>query len=332
MDRHSLTEQYEKNMEQKIAALLNEVRSAFCDGRYSDAQNGVVRLRQLQQDVDKLERQIQIWRQFSEDIADAQLKKNRSCLGDAVASYQRAFGKLLKSESGLPRDVLPLLRQLLGFHCSRFLDRDEPEEIYNQLYVRLIESEFGYILVPYLKDWFALVQRYAIYGMLSSLLELGTWTRAYLFAQGWLRAYPNDDVLIRYLITFYNALVKQVMYSIQKRIERAHQAAERGAYETALKELAEIEERVVAPIEENEKLVGVITEEIDDLRFQAKMQAEKLRRLSEIEQKLLPLKEDAFRALMSKNLAEAQAAIDEARLLDERKEVIYIWIELDDYQ
>ena len=332
----SLLAAKQDQMQQRLEKLLSQVRSSFYDGKFVDAKGKLTELQRLgkgdaeiQRVADELERQIEIWEEFNLAATGAYQKKATNSLKDALRGYEEAFGKILSSESGLPKDILYSLQQLFSINKTD-LNKEESKGIYENLYSQLLDSEFGYILSPQLKDWFNLARRFASGAFVSSMMQMEEWEGAYRAANEMLQEYPDDEAVIQNTVDAREKLSAQLMDSTRKRISRATKLAEDGAYATALNELEEIETKVIGPVEK--EFPEVIPEDLNDLRSQAKAFMEKLNNLASTLQKLNPLREDAYKALTADDLDAAQAAIDKANFIDRQHDVKHIWQELDEYQ
>ena len=164
---------------------------------------------------------------------------------------------------------------------------------------------------------------------MASLLNLQVFDEAYRLSQKALRRYPDDDEIQRYVSLSREHICEILKHSVNKRLERAKRFIDEHNYEYALEELREIETDIIGPVEE--EFPEIITEELQDLRSEARRLLTRAEQLPALSPQLEPLVHEALAAVYVHDVDAVRQAIAAAESIDPEHLVSHAWSLLDGF-
>lgn len=275
---------------------------------------------------------IAVWLEIKDLNSEAGKSKENNREAEALTSYCRVLEIAQDSKSGLPSEVRKRLHDLLQLQTHGF-HNDAVHQQALQLQSSLVYDLFDdrparRYLVPSLDEWIALSRKKAARGAISSQIALGQHEHAYALAKQSISEDPGDIFLIELTVKARRGLASQLVFSISKRLSRAHELAERGEAQKAIQLLDETFEDFVSPISARHPEV-LRSDELEFLLSQTEHSRYDLRLLLPIIEEVDRLANLVQECVSEGNYSEAIDLVAQAQKVDPDRKARRTWDQLD---
>ena len=331
--------------QEKANRLLAEAREHAERVELTDALEKLAEARRLGGDwpeisaeLQRLERQFASWDKMQRLNLDGLTKRRSDSPEEALTAFREAIRTAIDADSGLPEEVRGQLGSLLTL--ERRLHQDhayrQGEEFCDALVKAAAENRLiqNYLVSP-VRSWFEVASHKARVGFISSQMALEKHEEAYAEAVKALATQPEDRVAMEMAAEARSSIQAQLLGSAQKRLGRAKELRDKGAFAEALAELDRIESEFLARIRErfpevvqNVASLEEVSDEADDLRLD-------LKSLQEVASRLEPLLGEirqAYTEGTEETLREAGRKIAEAEVADPTRRARLLWEEMQSLQ
>ncbi len=336
---NNLTQKLQRPLHAMVRERLQDAQSKIWEADFTQAQEILHQLQQVkglsghvQTELEQALIRLEIWKYFVSQIKRADAEHQNTSHRRALETYQSAFHAIIKGDSGLPASLKVRLHRLIVDHRSIDVFNEESKRTFDSLRDDIIDigdEELVYLLFNSLQQWRGVARKMHLRDLISSFITHGQYSDAYRLARDELRMFPDDESVIKNAVFVREKIEENLRNSVNKRLERAKRLIDERDYEAAKGQLQEIERKIIGPVEE--EFPEIITEELQDLRSEARELLTRAEQLPTLSPQLEPLVHEALAAVYETDGDAVRQAIAAAELIDPERLVSHAWILLDGF-